>query len=120
MMCIARKTPLLLLSTLVLLSSLTWAAQTHFKRSAMPGTSVIAAGGMQFEVSTSHPIIINFVIDGESVTGMVEPASSSNNETPYVTIVLLGEPDRTLYEGKVTGPTPFESVRPHETGQTDY
>jgi hypothetical protein len=94
---------------------LTAATASNFKFAAPAGTSQHQAGEHQIQVTASGPVTVYIVIQGETVTGTVEPTMDPTD----VTILLLGqdgEEDTVLFQGRIRIPTLFESVIPHETG----
>jgi len=92
-------------------------APSRLKVSIDAGSEVVEFAGQDYLITTTHDIVVSFVLDSGEVTGMVEPAQVGTQ--PYVTITVVGNPDETIFSGKVVGPTPFESVHPHETGHID-
>ena len=107
----------LLLATVLVAAVSVLAAPARLKVTVAAGSAEIPFAGNTYLVSTTHDIVVYLLQEGGQVTGMVEPVVSDTQ--PYVTIAVQGNPDETIFSGKVVGPTPFDSVCPHETGHID-
>lgn len=107
----------LIAATVLLAAVSATGAPSRLKVSIDAGSDVVTFAGQDYLITTTHDIVVSFILDSGEVTGMVEPAQTG--QQPYVTITVVGDPDETIFSGKVIGPTPFDSVTPHETGHID-
>jgi len=105
-----------LIAVLLLVAGVLPAAVTeNYKFAAPAGTTVHELGEHNVQVTSSAPVTIYLVIEGDQVEGAVEPQQGSAD----VSILLLGDPgqaDTLLFQGRVKTLTWFEQLIPHETG----
>ena len=112
---------LLLAGMLLLLGSAPSGAETsHHKFSAPAGITQHQLGGQTVQVNASAPVIVYVIVNGDTVTGAVEPAFGQAD----VSITLMNDPvskeyDQLLFHGRVREITWFDSIQPHETGHTE-
>ena len=80
-----------------------------------PGTTEVELEGHQIRIETTGSIIVFFYIDGDVIEGEVENAPGTRSST--VTITVVGDPDRVIFQGRVVDAKEFRDYIPHETGQ---
>ena len=80
-----------------------------------PGVTEFEYEGFTVRVETSDDVIVYLsIVDGE-VVGRVDAAPGTRGAT--VLVVLVNDPERIIFEGRVVAPAWFTEFLPKETGR---
>lgn len=80
-----------------------------------PGTTELQYAGYDVRVETTGDVIVYLSIEDGEVVGRVDALPGTAGAT--VTITVIADPDRVIFEGRVVAPTVFSDYLPQETGR---
>lgn len=108
------RTLLLALTLVVATSALTGALET-LSLYVAPGTTEFEYQGFDVRVETTGEIIVHLTVEHGEVVGQVDAMPGTRSAT--VTITVIADPERIIFEGKVVAPSWFADYLPQETGR---
>ena len=79
------------------------------------GVTELTFEGVDLRIETSGDVIVYLSMEDGHIVGRVELAAGSRSAT--VTITLLDDPDRVIFEGRIVVPYWFADYLPQETGR---
>ena len=80
-----------------------------------PGVTELTYDGVDVRIDSSGDVIVYLSVENGDVVGRVEAAPGTKGAT--VTITVLDDPDRIIFDGRVVAPSWFTDYLPHETGR---
>jgi len=105
----------LTLALLAMTVALVAAATTTFSIWVGSGVTELTYAGVDVRIDTTGDVIVYLSIEDGDVVGRVEAVPGTRSAT--VTITILDDPDRVIYEGGVVAPHWFADYMPEETGR---
>jgi len=79
------------------------------------GVTELTFEGVDLRIETSGDVIVYLSMEDGHIVGRVELAAGTRSAT--VTITLLDDPDRVIFEGRIVVPYWFADYLPQETGR---
>ena len=104
----------LTLGLLVVAASLV-AAATTLSIWIGPGVTELTYEGMDIRIDSSGDVIVYLSFQDGDVVGRVEGIPGGGSAS--VTITVLDDPDRVIFDGRVVAPNWFSDYLPQETGR---
>jgi len=109
---------LVLMCAVVLSSALQPAEAVNVRKFTLEaGRHEIELENQTLIIETNEDLVVSFQSREDFVSGIIEAAHAG--QVAHVRIILVGPPDRVIFGGDVSGPTPFDSNSPEETGGSD-
>jgi hypothetical protein len=79
------------------------------------GVTELTFEGVDIRIETTGDVVVYLSMEDGHVVGRVELATGSRSAT--VSITLLDDPDRVIFEGRIVVPYWFADYLPQETGR---